>query len=86
MMVTGQVGFNIDGHRDKAMNNQSDEPAITAPKPLSPAAQRALAEAEERRAAAAKDQTERPKEIGGRGGADPARYGDWEVKGIATDF
>lgn len=86
MMGTGQVGFNIDGHRDKAMTNQSDETAITAPKQLSPAAQRALAEAEERRAAAAKNQTETPKEIGGRGGADPARYGDWEVKGIATDF
>jgi len=68
------------------MTNQTNETAITAPKPLSPAAQRALAEAEERRAAAAKNKTETPKEIGGRGGADPARYGDWEVKGIATDF
>ena len=28
----------------------------------------------------------RPKEIGGRGGLEPARYGDWEVKGIAADF
>ena len=27
-----------------------------------------------------------PKEYGGRGGNDPARYGDWEVKGIACDF
>jgi hypothetical protein len=27
-----------------------------------------------------------PKELGGRGGEDPARYGDWEVKGIAHDF
>lgn len=86
MMGTGQVGFNIDSHQDKAMTNQTNETAITAPKPLSPAAQRALAEAEERRAAAAKNKTETPKEIGGRGGADPARYGDWEVKGIATDF
>ena len=25
-------------------------------------------------------------EFGGRGGLDPARYGDWEVKGIASDF
>lgn len=51
---------------------------------LSPAAKRALAEAEERRKAAG--QKELPKEIGGRGGADPARYGDWEIKGRAIDF
>lgn len=27
-----------------------------------------------------------PKEFGGRGGADPARFGDWEVNGITYDF
>ncbi len=27
-----------------------------------------------------------PKEIGGRDGPDPVRYGDWENKGIASDF
>jgi hypothetical protein len=53
-------------------------------KPLSPAAQRALAEAEARRAAA--KAPERPDEVRGRGGLDPVRYGDWEVKGIASDF
>jgi hypothetical protein len=52
---------------------------------LPPAARRALAEAAERRKAAASD-TPAPPELGGRGGADPARYGDWEVKGIAVDF
>ena len=46
-------------------------------------ARRALAEAEARRANAAAD---RPKELRGRGGPDPVRYGDWEVKGLATDF
>ena len=51
---------------------------------LAPAAARALAEAEERRAAAVK--VERPKEINGRKGPDPTRYGDWESKGIASDF
>ena len=51
---------------------------------LPPAAQRALAEAEARRKAA-KDE-ERPTELGGRDGPDPARYGDWEKKGIAIDF
>jgi hypothetical protein len=56
----------------------------TASKPLSPAAQRALKEAEERRQAAAN--VELPEEFGGRGGADPARFGDWEIKGRAIDF
>jgi hypothetical protein len=50
---------------------------------LPPAAQRALAEAEERRKAAAK---EMPTELGGRDGPEPVRYGDWEKKGIAIDF
>ena len=51
---------------------------------LPPEAQRALNEAEERRKAA-KD-LELPKELGGRKGPDPVRYGDWERKGIAVDF
>ena len=50
---------------------------------LPPAARRALAEAAARRANGA---PERPREIGGRGGEDPVRYGDWEVKGLAVDF
>ena len=29
---------------------------------------------------------ERPREIGGREGPDPVRYGDWENNGIASDF
>jgi len=28
----------------------------------------------------------RPEEIGGRKGPEPTRYGDWEVKGICSDF
>lgn len=56
---------------------------ILAKKPLCPAAERALAEAAARRAA--QKQPDHPKEIG-RTGLDPARYGDWEVKGMATDF
>lgn len=51
---------------------------------LPAAALRALAEAEMRRAAALK--VERPKEINGRNGPEPTRYGDWESKGIASDF
>lgn len=53
---------------------------------LSPAARRALAEAEARRAEALKREAALPTEIGGRGGNDPVRYGDWEVKGMASDF
>jgi hypothetical protein len=29
---------------------------------------------------------ERPKELGGPGGPEPTRYGDWERKGICVDF
>ena len=55
-------------------------------KPLSPAARRALAEAAERRAKADAEAVERPKELGGRKGPDPIRYGDWEKDGILSDF
>lgn len=54
------------------------------PQSLPPAAQRALAEAEERRKQA--KAVEMPKELGGRKGPEPVRYGDWERKGIAVDF
>ncbi len=55
------------------------------------AAARALAEAEARRQAAATGTDEsggkkRPREIGGPEGPEPTRFGDWERKGIATDF
>jgi hypothetical protein len=55
-------------------------------KPLTPAAQRALAEAEARRQAAADNAKPLPKESGGPKGPEPTRYGDWENKGIASDF
>lgn len=54
------------------------------PRVLTPEAQRALAEAEERRKAAQAEQA--PAEINGRGGLDPVRYGDWEIKGLTSDF
>lgn len=50
------------------------------------AAKRALAEAETRRSERESEKKAMPKEINGRGGPDPARYGDWEKKGIAVDF
>ena len=55
-------------------------------KPLSAAAQRALAEAEARRAAVDRMTAERPKEAGGPEGLEPTRYGDWERNGLASDF
>jgi len=61
-------------------------PAV--PKELPAAARRALEEAEERRRAAKAeaDRASKTREINGRGGLDPVRYGDWEVKGIISDF
>ena len=53
---------------------------------LSPAAERALAEAAQRRAEAAKAVKAAPKEIGGPAGPEPTRYGDWEKKGLTSDF
>ena len=55
-------------------------------KTLSPAARRALAEAEARRLAAAAEAKPAPREFQGPKGPEPTRYGDWENKGIASDF
>jgi hypothetical protein len=54
-------------------------------RPLSPAAARALAEAAARRAER-EHNAARPKEVNGPSGPEPTRYGDWEIKGIASDF
>jgi hypothetical protein len=66
------------------------DPEREAPKEgsrvLSPAAERALAEARARQAETDRLTKERPKEVNGRRGPEPVRYGDWEVKGIASDF
>lgn len=62
----------------------SDSPDTPDPN-LPPAAKRALAEAEARRKAAEQDPP-LPKELGGRDGPEPVRYGDWEKKGLAIDF
>lgn len=58
--------------------------AVEPKRKLTPEAERALAEAEARRAAAVKDQA--PAEVGGASGPEPTRYGDWERKGIVSDF
>jgi hypothetical protein len=64
-----------------------DDPAAQPPrKKLSPAAERALAEAAERRAASVRDAVIREKESGGPAGPEPTRYGDWEKKGPDVGF
>jgi hypothetical protein len=70
---------------------ETAEPGDTAAdseprKQLTPAAQRALAEAEARRRARQENASPAAREINGRGGLDPVRYGDWEIKGLICDF
>jgi len=64
----------------------TDLSTLGARKPLTPAAQRALAEAEQRRKLAAANAKPPQKEFQGPKGPEPTRYGDWENKGIASDF
>jgi hypothetical protein len=90
MMGRQPVVFNIP---QRAAMDEEKEPGAArepaegvVPRALPPAAQRALAEAQARRAEYDARAAEAPAERGGRKGPDPARYGDWEVKGIASDF
>jgi hypothetical protein len=78
---------------DKPDPSPPQPPAATNPprvRELPPAAQRALAEAAARRAEfdrlAAEAAKNRPRELQGPKGPEPTRYGDWENKGIASDF
>ncbi|WEX88756.1 DUF1674 domain-containing protein [Sinorhizobium garamanticum] len=66
------------------MQNDNDNAPDRPKRPLPAAALRALKEAEERRRTA--EPQVMPTELGGRGGLDPARFGDWEIKGRAIDF
>jgi hypothetical protein len=81
------VSDNTERPSPQATPSAADAPAR---KPLSPAAQRALAEAAARRAEAdrlaAEAAKSRPRELHGPKGPEPTRYGDWENKGIASDF
>jgi hypothetical protein len=70
--------------KEKEKSGAADARPPQGGRTLSPAAQRALAEATARRKAG--EEASPPKEIAGREGPDPVRYGDWEVKGIASDF
>ena len=69
------------------MTENSSSPAPVAErKKLTPAAERALAEAEARRKAFDASAMPQQKEFQGPKGPEPTRYGDWERKGIASDF
>jgi hypothetical protein len=69
----------------KPITQDGQTPPDSTPRALSPAARRALEEAEARRTAAAAQES--PAEaLGGPKGPEPTRYGDWEKKGIAHDF
>jgi hypothetical protein len=66
-------------------NSQTPE-AGEGHRALSPQARRALDEAAARRKTVEDLVAAMPPERGGRKGPEPVRYGDWEVKGIASDF
>ena len=72
--------------RKSGQTEARSEPGSTAQQKLPPPALRALAEAEARRKSYLEREAAVPRELGGRGGKDPVRYGDWEVKGLAADF
>ncbi len=76
--------YMCDGKESFNMNNDDNSPDHKKAD-LPPAAQRALAEAEARRAEAA-EREKRQAEKGGPKGPEPTRYGDWERKGRAVDF
>ena len=67
------------------MSDDQTEQELPKP-PLSEAAKRALAEAKARRAEIDARGAFAQKEEGGRGGLEPVRYGDWEIKGLTSDF
>ncbi len=66
------------------MQNADNDNTGSETRQISPAAQRALQEAEERRKNS--KAMELPPETGGREGPEPVRFGDYEIKGRAIDF
>jgi hypothetical protein len=69
------------------MRQREEQSAVAQPKRLTPQAERALKEAQERRQRAQEAAAAPPaKEVGGPRGPEPTRYGDWEKNGIASDF
>jgi len=75
----------IEASENETVDLTSSEP-VEEKRELAPAAKRALAEAEARRAERDREKQDTPAEIGGSDGPDPTRYGDWEKDGIVSDF
>lgn len=71
-------------HQQSETSNKVEKKIVK--KEIPAAAQRALDEAAQRQAKAAGAAEPNKREINGRGGLDPVRFGDWEKKGIAVDF
>ena len=69
---------------DEILPPDAASPAVPVQRTLTPAAERALADAAARRAA--EEAAALPPEKGGREGPEPVRYGDWEKNGIISDF
>ena len=78
--------MSVDETSLKPDTRQEPEKGAGAKRRLTPAAERALAEAAARRAERDRHSVDRPKEIAGRDGPEPTRYGDWEINGHASDF
>ena len=78
--------MSVDETSLKPDTRQEPEKGAGAKRRLTPAAERALAEAAARRADRDRRSGDRPKEIAGRDGPEPTRYGDWEINGLASDF
>lgn len=71
-------------YQAQAKGNPMDESEKKRRAALPEAARRALEEADARKKA--QGSPDLPRELGGRDGPEPVRYGDWEKKGIAVDF
>jgi hypothetical protein len=76
----------IEQDQERSDNRPEKSVDATAARKLTPQAERALAEAALRRAEIDRKASALPKEHSGRQGPEPTRYGDWECKGIASDF
>lgn len=70
----------------EAANEAAKNDAPSRKPELAPAAERALAEAAARRAERDGQPLDQAKEVNGRGGLEPTRFGDWEINGLASDF
>ncbi len=82
---TAMPGYTVAADAPSLAPKTDEQPARKF-EDLPPAAQRALQEAEARRKEIDARQQELPKEVDGRGGLEPTRYEDWEIKGLTVDF